>query len=58
MKFLYFPVVVLICLLLAASLVFLDDGEIKKSVLCILFALAGFMSAYRIQAQYLLLDDV
>lgn len=58
MAFLYVPVVVLTCAMLGASLALMDAGAIQNSLICITLALAGFVTAYRLQSRYLLLDEV
>ncbi|TCS44078.1 hypothetical protein [Reinekea marinisedimentorum] len=58
MKYLYIPVVVLTCAMLGASLVLMDSGATQNALICVTLAMVGFVTAYRLQARYLLLDEV
>jgi Na+-transporting NADH:ubiquinone oxidoreductase subunit NqrE len=57
MKWLFLAVVVVACVLLGASMVFIDNGILRDSIVCGLGALFGFLLAYQMQAKYSVLDD-
>jgi hypothetical protein len=57
MKWLFLFIVVVACTLLGAAMVFIDNGILRDSVLCVLGALFAFLVAYQMQARYSFLDD-
>ena len=57
MKWLFLLVVIVACVMLGASMVFIDNGILRDSIVCGLGALFGFLLAYQMQARYSVLDD-
>lgn len=57
MKWLFFSVVLLACVLLGAAMVFIDGGVVSYFLISGLGALVAFLLAYQLQARFSILDE-